>query len=78
VLSLRGILSAGFDQVFNLYSVPVYEKGDVIDTLVYRRRITGGQYDIGTAIGLFNSVVGFILIIGTQKLARRYAGYEIF
>jgi putative aldouronate transport system permease protein len=78
VLSLRGILSAGFDQIFNLYSVPVYAKGDVIDTLVYRRSITGGQYDIGTAIGLFNSTVGFILIIVTQKMAKRYAGYEIF
>ena len=78
VLSLRGILSAGFDQVFNLYSVPVYSKGDVIDTLVYRRSMTSGQYDIGTAIGLFNSSVAFILIITTNKLAKRFAGYQVF
>ncbi|GHU70793.1 protein LplB [Clostridia bacterium] len=78
VLSLRGILSAGFDQIYNLISVPVYATGDVIDTIVYRKSITGGQYDVGTAIGLFNSVVGFILIITTQKLAKKYAGYEVF
>jgi putative aldouronate transport system permease protein len=78
VLSLRGILSAGFDQIFNLYSAPVYSKGDVIDTLVYRRSMIGGQYDIGTAIGLFNSAVAFVLILVSNKLARRFAGYQVF
>jgi putative aldouronate transport system permease protein len=78
ILSLRGILSAGFDQIFNLYSAPVYSKGDVIDTLVYRRSMVGGQYDIGTAIGLFNSTVAFILILTSNKLAERFAGYRVF
>jgi putative aldouronate transport system permease protein len=78
ILSLRGILNAGFDQIFNLYSAPAYSRGDVIDTLVYRRSMTGGQYDIGTAIGLFNSAVAFVLILTSNKLAKRFAGYQVF
>jgi putative aldouronate transport system permease protein len=78
IMSMRGILNAGFEQIFNLYSAPVYSTGDVIDTLVYRRSMTGGQYDIGTAIGLFNSVVSFVLILVTNKLAKRFAGYQVF
>lgn len=78
VLSLRGILSAGFDQIFNLYSVPVYSTGDVIETLTYRRSMVGGQFEIGTAIGLFNSTVSFILIMVTHQMAKKFAGYQIF
>jgi putative aldouronate transport system permease protein len=78
VLSLRGVLNAGFDQIYNLYSVPVYSKGDVLDTLIFRRSIAGGQYDLGTAMGMFNSVVGFILIMVTRQMASRFAKYEVF
>jgi putative aldouronate transport system permease protein len=78
VLSLGGILNAGFDQVFNLLSVPVWDTGDIIDTLVYRKSIQGGQYDLGTAIGLFQSSVSFILISVSYWMAYKFANYEIF
>ena len=78
VLSLGGILNAGFDQIFNLYSVPVYRTGDIIDTFVYRISFQGGQYSLGTAVGLLKSVVSFFLISLSYWLARRFANYEIF
>jgi putative aldouronate transport system permease protein len=78
VLSLGGILNAGFDQIFNLYSVPVLETGDILDTLVYRLSFSSGQYDVGTAIGLFKSVVSLIFVSLSYWLAYRYANYEIF
>jgi len=78
VLSLGGILNAGFDQVFNLYSVPVRATGDIIDTLVFRTAMVGGQFHVGTAIGLFNSFVGFLLIITANGLAKKFAGYQVF
>lgn len=78
VLSLGGILNAGFDQIFNLYSAPVYETGDIIDTLVYRLGIEGGQYSFSTAIGMFQSVVSLIFITLSYWLAYRFANYEIF
>lgn len=78
VLSLGGILNAGFEQIFNLYSVPVYDTGDIIDTLIYRISFMSGQYDIGTAIGLFKSVVSGVLVSMSYYLAYKLANYEIF
>lgn len=78
VLSLGKILNAGFDQVFNLYSPIVYQSGDIIDTMVYRIGLVNAQYGIATAVGLFKSVVSFVLIAISYKLAYKYAGYKIF
>ncbi len=77
-LSLGSVLNAGFDQVFNLYSIPVYETGDIIDTFVYRIGIQKAQYGIATAIGLFKSVVSLFLISLSYFLAYRFANYRIF
>ncbi|MCR2802582.1 ABC transporter permease subunit [Paenibacillus sp. SCIV0701] len=77
-LSLGNILNGGFDQIFNLYNSLVYDKGDIIDTFVYRTAILNGQYSFGTAVGLFKSVIGLILIVFAYRLAYKYAGYRIF
>ena len=78
VLSLGNILNAGFDQIYNLYSPIVYSRGDIIDTFVYRLGIVQAQYSIGTAVGLFKSIVSAILIGLSQFLASRFAGYRVF
>ncbi|RAV23073.1 ABC transporter permease [Paenibacillus contaminans] len=78
VLSLGNILNAGFDQIFNLYSPQVYESGDIIDTLVYRLGLQQFQYGVATAVGLFKSVISFILISVSYYLAYRLANYRIF
>lgn len=78
VLNLGNVLNAGFDQVFNLYSPVVYETGDIIDTLVYRTGLLEAQYGLATAVGLFKSVVSFMLIVLSYRLAYRYANYRIF
>lgn len=77
-LSLGNILNAGFDQIFNLYNPLVYDKGDIIDTFVYRTAILNGQYSFGTAVGMFKSLVGLVLIVISYRLAAKYAGYKIF
>ena len=78
ILGIGQILNAGFDQVFNLYNVSVYETGDIIDTLVYRLGIQQQQYSFSTAVGLFKSVVSLVLISLSNFLANRYAGYRVF
>ena len=77
-LSLGSVLSANFDQVFNLYSPVVYKTGDIIDTWVYRSGLLGYQYSLATAVGLLKSVVSTILIVISYKLADKFAGYRIF
>lgn len=77
-LSLGNILNGGFDQIFNLYNSLVYDKGDIIDTFVYRTAILNGQYSFGTAVGLFKSIIGLIMIVFSYRMAYKYAGYRIF
>jgi len=77
-LSLSSILSAGFDQVYNLYNPLVYDKGDIIDTYVYRVGILSQKLSFATAIGLFKSVVSCILILAVYRVALKVANYRIF
>jgi putative aldouronate transport system permease protein len=77
-LSLGNILNAGFEQVFNLYSPQVYATGDIIDTLVYRIGVIQAQYSVATAVGLFKSVVSFILLSLSYWLAYRFTDYRLF
>lgn len=77
-LSLGNILNAGFDQVFNLYNPLVYDKGDIIDTFVYRLGILNGKMSFATTVGLFKSVVATILIVVSYRLADKFANYRVF
>jgi len=77
-LNLGNVLQAGFDQVFTLYNPAVYATGDILDTYVYRVGLISARYSLGAAIGLFKSVMGFILIVTAYRLADRYTGYSIF
>lgn len=78
VLGMGNILNAGFDQVFNLYSPIVYEKADIIDTFVFRLGMLNLQYSVSTAVGLFKSVISFLLITVSFTLAKKFANYQIF
>ncbi len=77
-LALGNVLNAGFDQIFNLYNPLVYEKGDIIDTFVYRTAILSGEMGFGTAIGLFKSVISFVLVVISYRMAYKLANYRIF
>ncbi|AOZ93695.1 ABC transporter permease [Paenibacillus crassostreae] len=77
-LALGNVLNANFDQVFNLYSPLIYQQGDIIDTFVYREGLLSGQFSFATAVNLFKSVIGLILIVVSYRLAYKFAGYRIF
>lgn len=76
ILRVGSILDAGFDQIMNLYSPPVYDVADIIDTYMYRIGIGGFQFSLTTAAGMFKSVTGFVMIIITNILAKRISGGE--
>jgi putative aldouronate transport system permease protein len=78
LLRLGHILDAGFNQIFVLYSVPVYSVGDIIDTWVYRQGILQFQFSLGTAVGLFKGVIGLILILVTRRISSRLAEQSPF
>lgn len=77
-MNLTSILSAGFDQIYNLYSPIVYETGDVLDTYVYRIGLVGRQYSFGAAVGLCRSMVGMVLLLTANKLTKKLTDQKIF
>lgn len=71
ILRIGAILDAGFDQIFNMYSYVVYDKGDILSTLVYRAGLGQQNYSFATAVGLFNSVVALVMVLGGNWLSRK-------
>lgn len=75
ITRIGGLMQAGFEQIFVLYHPSVYGTADIIDTYVYRLGLQDGKFEIATAVGLFKSVVNFMLLIIANKAARM-AGEE--
>jgi len=78
ILTCQSFMSAGFDQIFNLYNRTVYQSADIIDTYIYRIGITDGKYEMSTALGLFNSVITITLILVTNKLIKKMGGRSLW
>ncbi|WNQ14350.1 ABC transporter permease subunit [Paenibacillus aurantius] len=71
ILSIGGLLNAGFEQVLLLYSPSVYEVADIIDTYVYREGLTKLNYSFATAVGLFKNIIAMLLILGSNYIAKK-------
>lgn len=71
LVQLGGILNVGYETIILLYTPITYETADVINTYVYRTGLAEGRYDYATAIGLFNSVVALVLVLGANKLSNK-------
>lgn len=65
------MMNVEFEKVLLLYNPSIYETADVISTFVYRRGLIDFQYGYSTAVGLFNSVVNFFLLIATNTISRK-------
>jgi len=78
LLRMGHILEAGFNQIFVLYSVPVYSVGDIIDTWVYRQGVLQFQFSLATAVGFFKGVIGLVLILVANRVAKRVAQQSLF
>ena len=71
IMSVGGVLSAGFDQILNLNNPLIREDVNIIDTYIYYHAIVGSDSaGVGTAIGLFKSVIGFTLVIIVDRIAK--------
>jgi len=79
ILAIANIMNAGFDQIFNMYNAAVYDKADIIDTYIFRRTfITGLDFASSTAIGLFKSVVNFIMLFAGNLAVKKITGKGIY
>nr|WP_246427805.1 ABC transporter permease subunit [Paenibacillus phyllosphaerae] len=72
ILQIGGLLEVGYEAIILLYQPVTYETADVISTYVYREGLVNGRYDMATAVGLFNSVVGLLLIVFANRISKKY------
>ena len=71
ILDIGGIMGSNFEKIILLYLPSTYEKADVISTYVYRMGITGGNFSYATAVGLFEGIIGLILVVSANLISRK-------
>ncbi|WP_438446134.1 ABC transporter permease [Gorillibacterium sp. sgz5001074] len=71
LLEIGNFMELGFDHVYNLLTPMTYSAGDILDTYVFRTGIQQAQYSFATAVGLFQSVIGFVLVFTFNRLSRK-------
>ncbi len=70
ILRVGGILSAGQDQVYAMYNELVYSVADILDTYSLRIGLSNLKYSMSTAVSLFKSAIGLVMILVTNKLCK--------
>ena len=78
VLSLSGILNAGFEQQMVMANNLTWPWADVIDTYAYRYGLSKGRYSYGAAVGLFKSAVALIMMTASNAFVKRQTGYSLY
>lgn len=78
ILSVGGLVNAGFDQIFVLYNPTVLPVSDIIDTLVFRAGLQEAKHSYAAAAGLFKSVIGCALVLITNRVAKAAGGETLF
>lgn len=71
IMQLGKLMNLGYEKILLLYNGSTYETADVISTYVYRRGVLGADFSYGTAVGLFQSVIGLILLMGANKISKK-------
>lgn len=71
IMNLGRLMNLGYEKILLLYNGSTYETADVISTYVYRRGILGNDFSYATAVGLFQAVIGVILIVSANKISQK-------
>lgn len=73
ILRLGQIMSVGFEKTILMYSPATYETADVISSYTYRVGVIDNNYSYSTAVNLFNSAINFLMLIGANKISRKFS-----
>lgn len=71
ILKMGNMMLVGSDAILLLYQPITYETADVISTFTYRYGIENGDYSFSSAVGLFNSLVALVMVVGANKLSQK-------
>lgn len=78
ILTMGNVLTVGFEQILLQQPAVGSDAGEVIDTFVYFRGIAGGNWGIASAAGLFKGVIGTVLVVSANKVAKKLGTGGIF
>ncbi|PLT45709.1 ABC transporter permease subunit [Paenibacillus sp. FSL W8-1187] len=78
VLTLGNFMDASFQKILLLYNSMNYETSDVINTFVYRRGILDADFSFATAVGLFQSAIGFVLVVAANRFVRKHSDTSLW
>lgn len=78
ILNVGGIMNVGYEKILLMYNPGIYEVSDVISTYVYRKSILGGEFSFGTAIGFFNNVINFALIVTVNYISKKVSSVSLW
>lgn len=79
IMSMGSLMAGGgFDMVFNLQNEIIRADTDTLAVYTYYKGIRGGQYSLTAAIGLFNGLVNFLLVIATDFISKKLTSYGLF
>jgi putative aldouronate transport system permease protein len=71
ILQIGSMMSVGWEKIILLYNPLTYETADVISSFVYRRGLINFDYSYSAAVGLFNSIVNFVLLISANTISKK-------
>lgn len=78
ILRLGDLMDVGFEQIFLMYNGVVSQVAEVFDTYIYRTGIQRGEFSYSTAVGLFKSVTGLVLVLLANRLAKKVGEEGVF
>jgi putative aldouronate transport system permease protein len=78
ILNMGNIMDISFEKVLLMQNSATYETADVISTYVFRRGLEGFEYSYATAVGLFNSVLNLVFLLGANSISKRLGGTSLW
>lgn len=73
IIKIGHIMGIGLDKAYLLQTDVTRDVSEVISTYVYKKGLQGNQYGYATAVSVFNSIIGFVLVISANKLSKKYS-----
>ena len=78
ILAIGNLMNVGFEKILLLYNPSTYSVADVISTYTYRRGILNAEYSFGAAVGCFNAVINFVILLTMNKIAKTISDISLF
>lgn len=78
IIKIGHIMTLGFEKAYLLQTSTTRQVSEIISTYVYKRGMADKDYSYATAVGLFNSVIGFIMVIMANKFSRRVSEHSLW